>query len=504
VTIKEFYMYSTFHSDIVYQIFPERFNIGKNRNVEEKVNQGMYEHNAIVKQWYEKPEDSGTRQFEMYGGDLEGIIEKLDYLEKLGITTIYLNPIFQSETNHKYDSIDYYMVDKAFGGDEAFEELLTAVHARGMKLIIDLVLNHISHLHPIFQEALKNPESHYRDYFYFTDYPEEYNCWWGIKTMPELNLHNQDVIDTFITGEKSVIHFWAKKGIDGIRLDCANDLGVEVLKTIKQSVKSINHEIIVIGEVFNFAPEFSPVLDSLQTYFFTSSIFSVLNGSISTTQFGKNLERAIAEYPHDRLVRNLLILSSHDAPRILNQLRGDYNKLKLALTLQFTLPGVPKIYYGDEIGMAGGMDPENRAPMVWDESQWNYDILQFIQKLITLRKERTELTNGRTIDLSQWLNNGIVGYLRYDADDPKNYSITLVNTENEHKSFQLFVPYSYMFAELKMVDTINGYVTKTGMSDMHIELGPMESAIFIPDYLYKNNYNFYKRVAPIGKMQRFQ
>ncbi len=483
--------------EIVYQIFPDRFNIGNNRSISDKFNEGLYSTAAIAKNWHEPVEHVRDSHHHMYGGDISGITEKLDYIKNLGATIIYMTPLFQSDTNHKYDSYDYRSIDKAFGGMDDFRVLINKAHEKGLKIVIDLVLNHISDKHPFFVDAVSNPESIYRDYFFFRNYPHEYTCWWGHRSMPELNLENPAVQNEFITGEHSILSYWANEGIDGVRLDCANDLGCFVNRLIRDTMRKKYPDMFVIGEVFNFAPEFAACLDSLQSYYFTSSIISLLNSHINSVQFGKNITEAVNSFSHEDLISNMNILSSHDVSRIKNVLEHDNNKLRIAVCLQFLLPGVPWIYYGDEIGMSGGSDPLNRAPMIWDESRHDRCLHEFYNSLIKLRKERRELRSGKIKDLSEWAANGIVSFLRYSQDAPEEFSLTVVNPEKETKKFRLFVPYSYLFGDMRLRDVFTGREIVSCMSYVEIEAEAFSTSVYVPDRNCKMNYDFFKRTEPL-------
>jgi glycosidase len=483
-----------FHSCIVYQIMPDRFHIGNNLTIHQKIAQGHYPPHAIPKDWDELPEDRhAENNVHFYGGDLAGILEKLDYIRNLGADAMYLTPVFRSNSYHKYDTLDYTSIDPSLGDLATFEDLIHQAHQQNIKVIIDIVLNHVSDHHPYFKEAHQNPHSKYREYFYFTE-PNTYQCWWGYPSMPELRLEHEAVKEEFITGKESVIRFWLEKGVDGIRLDCANDLGYEICRAIYETAKAINPDAIILGEVANFAAEWLQVLDGGQSYFITASIYSLLNRQISASQFGANLKTLYEQSPRGNLLNSLTMLSSHDSQRALTVLNGDMNTYRLALLLQFTLPGVPMIYYGEEIGMQGGADPLNRAPMQWNETQWNNDILSVYQQMIRLRKERVEFCYGEFLELSQWLANGVVAYFRYVADDPKQYSLVIINPTEQKKAFRLFIPYSYLVSDVIMEDLFTRKRIKSIDSFLDIEIDPLKGAVYIPDYLYKGNYSFYKRI----------
>ncbi len=485
----------SFKNCVIYQIFPERFHIGNSPTIEDKIKNNLYPEYAVAKKWDELPEISKTTQgFQFFGGDIDGIIEKLDYIKELGANCVYLTPVFPSNSNHKYDAISYTDVDKAFGGMSSFDRLITKAHECGIKICMDIALNHVSKNHPYFQQAIADPHSKYRDYFVFTDYPAVYNGWWGSSYLPELNYKNPEVIIDLITGGDSIIDFWVRKGIDAIRLDCANDLGPKLCTLIREKAKSINPDVMVFGEDFNYSAKWHDCLDGLQSYFYTSSIFSTLEGAITTRQFGKNISKLISEANEEVLLNSFNILSSHDYKRALTNLNGDIKKYFMALIMQFTLPGIPKIYYGEEVGMTGGNDPMNRAPMVWDESKWNNEIISFYKTLSHLRQTKKEFQTGKFMDFSEWMDNGVIGYMRYCEDDPKEYSIVLLNIENTDKNFRLFIPYSYIFCQLDLKNLLSDEIIKAEISYIDVSLKAMEYKIYSPHNQLKSNYSFFKRI----------
>lgn len=241
------------HNAVIYQIFPERFAIGGGRTVHDKRGDGFYTAEGdTVSSWDELPQPGWGQNQQFFGGDLAGIRERLPYLQELGVNLIYLTPFYASPTNHRYDTVDYFTVDPASGSLEDFCLLVEAIHACGMRIIIDIALNHVSDRHPVFQEACRNPESRYRDFFSFLSYPDRYVGWYGYPSMPELNFANPEVVDTFITGEESVLRFWLRQGVDGFRLDTANDLGMPLMRLIRDTVREINPDAVVIGEVSQY------------------------------------------------------------------------------------------------------------------------------------------------------------------------------------------------------------------------------------------------------------
>lgn len=479
-------------SAVIYQIMPDRFFIGGGKTIEDKIKDGLYGDKAVPMGWDSLPEAGPDAPFQFFGGDFSGIIEKLDYIKDLGADTVYITPFFESPSYHKYDALDFRSIDKAYGDFGMYERLRDELKRRDMHLIIDLAINHLSDSHPFFVRALEDETSSERKMFSFSEKTGEYACWWGIESMPEINYDDKGALEEFITGENSVVNFWMDRGADAIRYDCGNDLGMEVCRLIYSLMKQKDPSVSVIGEVTNYAADWLEAYDGIQDYFYTKSLFSLLEGKISSRQFGMNMKKRYEAYGHDKAVSSFLMVSSHDFPRLLHSCGGDMARYYAALTLQFTLPGVPMIYYGEEIGMDGGWDPLNRAPMVWDESRWNRDIADFHRKIIAFRKSRPELQGGKFEDLSEWLDNGVVAFLRY-GDKPEDYSVTLVNTTEEEKRFELFVPSSHMYGEVKMRDFFGEGEAVSEDSCLSIAMKPGQCSVYIPDYLYKPNYTFYKK-----------
>ena len=310
--------------------------------------------------------------------------------------------------------------------------------------------------------------------------------------MPEVDFDNKVAVEEFITGENSVINFWMKQGADAIRFDCGNDLGMEVCDLIYKQMKEKDDSISVIGEVTNYAAEWMNVYDGIQDYFYTTSLFSLLEKRITARQFGMNMQKRYEAYGHDKAINSFLMVSSHDYPRLLDSCKGDMEKYYIALTLQFTLPGIPMIYYGEEVGIEGGWDPLNRAPMIWDETKWNKNIVDFHKKMMDFRKSRPELNGGKYEDLSEWLDNGVIAFLR-SGDKPEDFLVTMINPADEEKSFDIFIPYSFLYGEVIMRDFFSDKEVKAEDSRLTITIGPGQCSVYVPDYLYKPNYTFYKK-----------
>lgn len=378
---------------IIYQIFPERFFNGDTLNDPPGTKPWLYEKLEPPQGW-----------FAFYGGDLWGIIEKLDYLVDLGVDAIYLNPIFESPSNHGYDIVDYFHVAKKFGGDIAFDSLLSSAHRKNIKIILDGVFNHSSDKHPYFQDVrARGPESPYFNWYHIKKWPfpvsfngekaiDYYECWWGFSSLPEWNFSNSSVRDYLM---KAAL-YWTEKGIDGWRLDVPNEVPHNFWKYFREKIKEFNPEVYIVGEIWGDGTPWlqGDEFDAVMNYRMRNLILNFVMGKLSTKEFRSGIQRIYGDYPQQ--VHNVLfnLLGSHDTPRVLQILSGDTTLLKIAVFLQMTLPGAPVIYYGDEIGMLGDGDPDDRRVFIWNKNAWNQPVYNFYRKIIALRKSFPSLRYG--------------------------------------------------------------------------------------------------------------
>ena len=367
-----------------YQIFPERF-----RNGDGSLSPPNTEP------WGSKP----TRENFM-GGDLPGIIEKLDYIAELGVTCIYLTPVFASLSNHKYDTIDYYKIDPHFGTKDDLKRLVDGAHRRGMRVILDGVFNHCGYYWPIFQDVVRNSAtSKYRDWFFVQRYPvqpdpERYDCVGHYKWMPKLNLSNKETRCYFI----GVGKYWLREsGADGWRLDVADEVPVTFWEEFAYEVKREFPDCILIGETWGDAGKLVEPgrLDSAMNYLFRDAVRDWLAlGKISASEFAGRANRTLALYPYEVSLRMYNPLDSHDTVRFLTYCGGNEESHRLAVALQMTFPGCPAVYYGDEVGMDGGNDPDCRKAMDWERAESKAGPYEWYRRLIALRKSSKALTRG--------------------------------------------------------------------------------------------------------------
>jgi cyclomaltodextrinase len=397
---------------VFYQIFPDRFAkshlFGQN---------GYPSKPRNLQEWGATPTYHGFQ-----GGDLLGIIEKLDYLTDLGINAIYLNPIFTSASNHRYHTYDYYSVDPILGGNRAFEEFLRAAHARGIRVILDGVFNHASRGFFQFNHLMEcGPESPYVDWFHVRGWPvnafaenqhPNYDAWWGLHSLPKFNTDSAAVRE-YLWG---VATHWLKQGIDGWRLDVPNEINDNAYwQEFRRRCKRINPEAYLVGELWGEAHRWlaGDQFDGQMNYMFARTTFGFFVGdgidqtdtvrcgyglipSRNTYEFAAELDRMFNHLYHAEIVQaQMNMLGSHDTPRTLNVASHDQTAVRLMYLCQMTVPGVPNIYYGDEIGMTGGHDPDCRRAFPWDEQDnWDHEFRAEIQSYIALRRASPALRRG--------------------------------------------------------------------------------------------------------------
>jgi len=387
---------------VVYQIFPSRF--ATSQEVSEEV-------------WYQAPIG---HQADLKG-DLRGIINHLEHLEELGVDIIYMTPIFQSPSSHKYNTVDYYKIDPSFGTEDDIKELVDKAHALGMYVIMDAVFNHTGTDFFAFRDVLeKQADSRYVDWYYIDSFPLDMQ--WGKKPnfktfsyfpgMPKLNLQNDEVAEYCI----GVGRYWMEKcHIDGWRLDVGDEVSHKFWRRFRKAMKEVNPDALIIGEVWHHAEDFldGEEWDTVMNYPFCFAVENLIaNESITVSQFlGQmgylegNLHSRI--YP---LLWNLI--DSHDFSRFMYRCGEHVERFKLGVGLQLLWPGMPFIYYGDEYGMTGGADPDCRRGMVWDAKYQNKGVYEWYRKLIQIRKKYPVLTEGRTKDVYSDDENGVFAIIK--------------------------------------------------------------------------------------------
>ncbi len=498
---KDFKVPIWFKEGIVYQIFVDRF---RNGNKDGKVDNPK-KNSFIYGTWQDEPmyiRDASGKvvRWDFYGGNLKGVIEKLEYLKNLGVDIIYLNPIFEASSNHKYDTANYKSIDPMFGDENIFKELCHKAEQLGIKIILDGVFNHTGSDSIYFNKfgnypslgAYQSKSSTYYKWYIFSEYPDKYECWWGIDNHPSIDEMNEDYINFIIKDKDSVINKWMKLGASGWRLDVADELPDEFIKLIKSHIKEIKDDTVLIGEVWEDASNkisysrkrqylFGEELDSVTNYPFRNLVISFINSQITAVDFIRNIMSLYENYPRESFYSNLNILGTHDTERILTSIdkdnRKNMYKLIMALSIQMTIPGVPLIYYGDEAGITGGKDPLNRKPYPWEHE--NIDIYNIYKATIKLRKKHEFFIKG---DLSfHDINEDILCYERnYD----KTKAIIIIN-KSEEKSYNIRLKSlgleGYQHIEdlsISINKLLDKELVEEDITSEHVKINPLETKIY--------------------------
>ncbi len=512
-----------FKHSIMYQIFPDRFF--KSQKACEI--SGKKTEYTLYEDWYspifiqKHPFENGPAYNDFFGGNLRGIIEKIPYLKNLGIGVIYLNPIFEAFSNHRYDTGDYGKIDPILGTEEDFKELCEKCEENGIRIILDGVFSHTGSDSVYFNKygsygegegAFRDSNSPYRNWYQWCGENGGYNSWWGCSNLPNVNEMEPTYIDYILASDDAIIKKWIKRGAFGWRLDVADELPDEFIKILRQEVKRENPEAVVIGEVWEDASNkesygvrreylLGDELDSVMNYPFKDGVLAFLTGGISAEEFSERMGELFEHYPFEALYSAMNILGTHDTMRAKTYLSGQYidpylsmeekgkfrldaksetraiKRLKLGAFLQMTFAGVPCIYYGDEIGMQGLGDPYNRMPYSW--RCVDAELLEFYKKITELRNYCDALKTGAFETL--YAKDGIFVYLRkvengkdVFGEKAKNGKYLCVVNRNENaEKIELELPDAIRFEALLGE---NSAICKNGIAE--IEINGLNCEIF--------------------------
>lgn len=369
---------------VVYQIFPERFANGDPTN-----------DPLLTLNWGKAP-TAGS----FFGGDFQGVIDNIPYLEALGITAIWFNPVFEAPSNHKYDTSDYLKIDPSLGSLDKFKEMVSRLHSAGIKVILDGVFNHTGYEFRAFQDIIKNGQaSRYVDWYYVHDFPirrapkPNYEAWWDLPDLPKLNMENSEVRRYIL----DVVLYWMDLGVDGWRLDVPNEVEHSFWREFRSHVKGINSDAYIVGEIWHNGKPWleGDQFDAVMNYVFRDAVLDYFaRRACAASAFVNKLESMRASYPHAASMALLNLLGSHDTERVLTAFHGNKEQMLPAIVFQMTYPGAPMVYYGDEIGMRGDKDPGCRGTMIWDKSKQDQGLHRLYQHLIRIRKGNVPLRRG--------------------------------------------------------------------------------------------------------------
>jgi neopullulanase len=440
---------------VFYQIFPDRFA----RSSRVQLPRGIH-----LKSWGAPPEEQGFQ-----GGNLLGVVDKLDYLQELGVNALYLNPVFSSGSNHRYHTYDYFAVDPLLGGNPALRELLDAAHARGIRVILDGVYNHASRGFWPFHHVLESGGvSPYVDWFFIRDWPLvpyppdnetpiNYDAWWGLPALPKLNVVNPGMRSYLM----EVTRYWIEFGIDGWRMDVAEEIDDELFwQEFRQVAKAANPDAYLVAEIWHEARAWlrGDRFDAVMNYVWARAALCFFGAKTLRTEyrpgnfaltplaaqdFARTVELMMSLHDFEIVQAQLNLLDSHDTARALWIVNGDQSALRLCVLFQMTMPGAPCIYYGDEIGMTAATDPYCRAAFPWDDKAgWDQPLLDFYQRAIALRHAHLVLRTGTVHTL--YADHGVYACLRQQGaesavvvyntrDTPVMMELELAPREGRHK-----------------------------------------------------------------------
>ncbi len=474
---KSFCVPDWFAGRIMYQIFPDRF-WGEGEITKKRDEYIIHYDRHEMFSFNRHPFEDGPAYNDFYGGNLKGIIKKLPYIKSLGVGVIYLNPIFDAYSNHKYDTADYKKIDPMFGSEDDFVALCREAKKLDINIILDGVFSHTGADSIYFNKyksygsggAYNDPLSPYRNWYKIDNWGN-YESWWGCSNLPNVNEMDPSYLDYVLLDEDSVIKKWLRLGAAGWRLDVADELPDEFIKILREEVKKVKADAVIIGEVWEDASNkvayglkreylLGHELDSVMNYPFRDSITAFLMGHIDAEEMNSTLMSIMENYPREVFYSLMNHIGTHDTMRIkslFGELPEDCKDAKLpwgmeslatyrlmcAAFMQMTYPGVPSIYYGDEVGLQGGKDPYNRAPFPWRNI--DFGLLEHYQKLGELRNSIAALRRGKYKTL--YANGDVFIFARYFEDGKDafgnagdgSFAICAINRSFEDKKILLDV-----------------------------------------------------------------
>jgi glycosidase len=481
---------------VVYQVIVDRFAQPDAEDLQARAH--LYPSPKKLRSWDEVP-TRGTyneevklwsHEIDFWGGTLAGVAEQLDYVESLGVDVLYLNPIHEAYTNHKYDAFDYFAVSPEYGTRDDVVALAATVNERGMRLVLDGVFNHMGAQSPAFQEALANPDSPWREWFYIGDeYELGYRAWYDVHNLPEIDLENPAVRARLWGDPDSVIQGYLRDGVSGWRLDVAFDIGFAYLEELTRSSREARPDSLIIGEIWNYPEEWSPGVDGVMNMTGRQLIIDLVNHRVSAPQAARLFDTMIEDAGMDHMLKAWIILDNHDTPRLRTILPEPWQQ-RMAQVLQFTLPGSPCVYYGVELGMEGGDDPEQRGPMRWDLVRHDNEYLTWTRRLIALRSELPSLRHG---DFRLLPSENLLAFQRRTTRVAET-AVVLVNPSDEPATDLLIPRESKFMSYMDLEDVFTGTRFKVISGTLPVTVPPRTAMVLRPITDTARDYTPFKRV----------
>ncbi|WP_254434308.1 glycoside hydrolase family 13 protein [Halobacillus sp. Marseille-Q1614] len=460
----------------MYQIFPDRFHREGPPELSKAPKTSLMHSHWENDPYYIRDEDGGVVRWDFFGGTLQGIISKLDYIQSLGTTVIYLNPIFEAESNHRYDTGDYHKIDPLLGTKEDFEELIDKAAERGIEIMLDGVFSHTGSNSIYFNQrgeydslgAYQSKDSPYYPWYKFHKHPDEYEAWWGVGTLPTLNKEEKSYQNFLVHDENSVIKAWQNSGLNHWRLDVADELTDDLIRQIYQQLKKKDKSSVLLGEVWEDASNKSAygkrrdyflggVLDSVMNYPLRDLMLGFVQGEVDALYIDRRLQTLQEHYPKAYFYALMNMLSSHDVERVQTMLDSFlpedmeqekreetiYAQVKALSLWLYVFPGIPSLYYGDEAGLTGGSDPDNRKPYPWGRE--NEDLLSWYKTIGSWRKDHQALRTGSwrahaphadVYAFERWIDNEV----DYFGEKAPNEHLIYVFNRNLTDTIEIDIP----------------------------------------------------------------
>ncbi len=486
---------------IVYQVIVDRFVPSANLDAK----RGLYPPPKRLRPWgepakpgvYLESEKLNSQELDFWGGDLASLATKVDYVQRLGADVLYLNPIHLAYTNHKYDALDFQQVSPEYGTRADFRALAAQAHQLGLKVVLDGVFNHMGRNAPKFQDAFKNPASPWRQWFAIgPQYAGGARVWTGFQNLPELNLENPAVRRYLYEAPDSVLRSYLRDGADGWRLDTAFELGPTYLADLTRAAHAEKPGSLVVGEIVNYPSDWLRSMDAVMNFSLRQIVLGAASGEISPAMATRMTARMVRDAGIAPLLKSWMVIDNHDIPRIATQL-PKLAQRRWVQALQFTLPGAPNVYYGAELGMVGGGDPENRSPMRWDLLSDANPELQWMKQLIALRKQHRALRVGdfRTVESER-----LYAFERH-TDKALETVVVLANPGPEPVTERVMIANPSLLDGTPMVNLLDAAqgadakpVGEVGSGFMTVTLPPETVWVLAPRLPQLGGYNRFKRV----------
>ncbi len=483
---------------IVYQVLVDRFAPSARLVAKRE----LYPAPKVLRDWSEVPQPGtyladaqlNSQELEFWGGDLASLSSRLDYVQHLGTEVLYLNPIHLAYTNHKYDALDFQAISPEFGDRQDFMRLARDVHDRGMKLVLDGVFNHMGRNAPIFQDALTSPASVWRDWFAIgPQYAGGARVWTGYHNLPELNLENPAVRDYLYENPDSVVRSYLRDGADGWRLDTAFELGHTYLHDLTRAAHAEKPGSLIVGEIVNYPDAWLQSIDAVMNFTLRHLVLDAAAGVIPAATAGRRIDRLVRDAGIEPLLKSWMVIDNHDIPRIATQV-PNRSQRRLVQALQFTLPGAPNIYYGSEVGMVGGADPENRGPMRWDLVHADNPELVWIKQLIGMRKQHRALRIG---DFRLVESDRLLAFERY-TEQALETVVVVANPSGAALTDRVLIANAGLMDATPMVDLLSPTIEPpAGTVDaafMTVTVPPETVMVLMPREQALGGYSRYKRI----------